>query len=74
MIPVKYTVPKQLLKCEKGHLIRLRKHLEAIGYPLASNDELNAPDSVLRLAEGYTLVDVHKHESHNSYFVARTEC
>lgn len=77
MIPVKYSVPKKLLVCEKGHLLRLRKHLEAIGYPLASNEELNVPDSVLTLREGYTLVAVEDNPKshHKTYYVARTsEC
>lgn len=75
MIPVKYSVPKKLLVCEKGHLLRLRAHLVAIGYPLAANEEFNAPDSVLRLAEGYTLVGVEDKPSshHKTYYVARTE-
>lgn len=72
-IPVKYTVPKKLLVCEKGHLLRLRKHLVAIGYPLASNEETNRPDSVLTLREGYELVSVEDKpdSNHKSYFVAR---
>lgn len=51
-----YDVPKALLECKRGHLIKLREHLESIRYPLASNVELNVPDSVLRLAQGYQLV------------------
>lgn len=72
-VPVKYTVPKALLVCEKGHLLRLRAHLEAIGYPLAAMEETNQPDSVLTLREGYTLVSVENKpdSTHKSYFVAR---
>lgn len=72
-VPVKYTVPLSLLHCEKGHLERLRKHLEAIGYPLANNVEMNAPDSVIRLREGYHIVTTEDDETHRSYYVARTE-
>jgi hypothetical protein len=72
-IPVKYTVPKELLHCQKGHLERLRQHLEAIGYPLANNVELNSPDSVIRLRDGYHIVNIEDGETHRHYFVARIE-
>lgn len=62
----KYNVPKALLECKKGHLVKLREHLVSIGYPLASNEELNAPDSVLRLAQGYRLVMVED-DNRNDY-------
>ncbi|AHK11879.1 hypothetical protein CHOED_019 [Vibrio phage CHOED] len=72
-VPVKYTVPLKLLRCEKGHLERLRQHLVSIGYPLASNEELNAPDSVIRLQSSYHLVATKDVEHHRVYYVARTE-
>lgn len=72
-VPVKYTVPLKLLQCEKGHLERLRQHLESIGYPLANNEELNAPDSVIRLREGYQLVATKDKDHHRVYYIARVE-
>lgn len=72
---MKYQVPKALLECKKGHLVKLREHLISIGYPLASNEELNVPDSVLRLAQGYRLVmveDVNR-DDFKTYYVERED-
>lgn len=61
------------ISLDKLHLplVELRKYLESIGYPLANNEELNVPDSVIRLQEGYHLVDVEYYQDHNVYTVER---
>lgn len=41
---------------QEGSPIEAKGTLGIHWYPLANNQELNAPDSVLRLAEGYRLV------------------
>lgn len=66
-----YIVPLELLICSCGHLEKLRAYLTTIGYPLASNEELNAPDSVIRLQEGYHLVGIKKRDDHNTYYVRK---
>lgn len=67
-----YIVPTHLLVCTPGHLEKLRTYLVHIGYPLSSNEEINAPDSVIRLQEGYHLVGVKKREDHNTYYVRKS--
>lgn len=56
---------------EKLHLplAELREYLVSIGYPLANNEELNAPDSVIRLHEDYHLESVEEHDGYNVYYV-----
>lgn len=65
---VAYDVPHDRLHL---NLVQLRQYLVSIGYPLANNEELNAPDSVIRLAEGYHLVGIKEHPTHNTYYIEK---
>ena len=61
-----YDVPHNKLHMK---LVDLRAYLVSIGYPLGSNEEINAPDSVIRLRDGYHLVNIEYHSDHNIYTV-----
>lgn len=61
-----YIVPHDKLQMK---LVDLRVYLVSIGYPLGSNEEINAPDSVIRLRDGYHLVNIEYHSDYNVYYV-----
>lgn len=64
-----YAIKRDMLK----PLRKMREALEAVGFPLANNLEFNAPDSVIRIKEGWALVGYEDVHDERIYTVKRVD-
>lgn len=64
-----FRVPVAATKPQKD----LRVLLKSLGFPLANNEERKAPDSVIRIKEGWRLVEWHDEGTERVYTMETVE-